>query len=968
MQRIFKSNILYVILAIFLFGAQNAMADKTHTPDYYDTTVRDHFRHQRWEQGKKILDQGMKLYGSFSVMNELQGWYYYHYKKYTQARYFLFKSLQDDKANQHARELLVNVEEETRNFSSAICYINEILETNPYDRGWWRRKINIFRKMGNQQEADKLLVRLKEIYPNDAQVQKDIDYQTELNLSTQKKRGDIDGQISALRKLVRANPKNAEYFMQLSNLLLQQGKTAEAAEVAGQGARNTHSAALVKKRVGILGEQGKFTEALTYVKEMQRSYKIGGLEPLINDLEEQSVQAAVNNDPYIMYGKIYERKKDAEALNFLLNTSVARGYGDDALYYISEMKKKKGESFDLVYKEYSVQKRMGNTLAANRLLEKLSKMNGGDADIKEEVTTLHLEKANKSLQAGAYEDAIPELIFVSSHTTDPEVKKSCARRLYNCYLQTRDFEKATAQLETIRSTFDEPTYILSKVSILKAQGKKGEAMALLKDSYLKATKAADKESYSEEYEAMVYPMIKDLMEQGLMKQANSLAMEALTVCPNSQNLYHVAINTADVLKKDNDYVALVEEARKRFPENPYFITKEAGVYTKKEEYETAKSIIRPLLDTYIGDSTFVNAYVGNCELAANKYRKEKQYEKALENCNEGLSYREKNRELLYTKGLIFEDIHQYDSAYYYQSKYVPSIMELSEFKGHLSSLAARMYKNSLFFDYSHVVNGPNDKRNGIASATYTRMYEKNTYEFTLGYAGREGVAEKEDYKVTDEPGGRGVQFGLGWTHKYKPNASWTINGSVATKYYPLFGIKLALDFYDVKISKKFILDNLQPHAGVRYVRSYSRTPNDGNLAIEKWEENRSLLINGGLTLGKDIDQFHLEESTDLYFMKSKFYYSINAKGQFFPVEGNPSHAFVFGGFGTAPEQTLIDNSMPGTFDHMNSYVGMGGSYLLTKQITIGLNGTWYTLYDADQNLDTKFTNYFYLNANLTIRF
>ena len=58
------------------------------------------------------------------------------------------------------------------------------------------------------------------------------------------------------------------------------------------------------------------------------------------------------NDPYVLYGKVYETSKSDEALDYMLNTAVTRGYNDDALYYLAEAKRRRGEQTSLLYKEY----------------------------------------------------------------------------------------------------------------------------------------------------------------------------------------------------------------------------------------------------------------------------------------------------------------------------------------------------------------------------------------------------------------------------------------------------------------------------------------------------------------------------------------------------------------------------------------------------------------------------------------
>ena len=80
----------------------------------------------------------------------LMGKYWFHEKNYDQSRYHLVKAIDDNYNNVNAKHLLVDVEDITENYSSAICYVNELLEVNPYWRGLWRRKIELYRKQNKR--------------------------------------------------------------------------------------------------------------------------------------------------------------------------------------------------------------------------------------------------------------------------------------------------------------------------------------------------------------------------------------------------------------------------------------------------------------------------------------------------------------------------------------------------------------------------------------------------------------------------------------------------------------------------------------------------------------------------------------------------------------------------------------------------------------------------------------------------
>lgn len=180
-----KKGYLLTIFVLFIFivgafalGAFNRK--EIRTPDYYEVNTRSMFKNNQWEEGKRMLDEGMQYYSDASGLNELMGRYYYQYKRdYDKARYYLVRAVRENPENVTAKQMLVNVEEETENYSSAICYVNELLEINPYWQGLWRKKIGLYRKQNNHVEADRLLKRLHQIYPNDSVVTNEYAYNLE---------------------------------------------------------------------------------------------------------------------------------------------------------------------------------------------------------------------------------------------------------------------------------------------------------------------------------------------------------------------------------------------------------------------------------------------------------------------------------------------------------------------------------------------------------------------------------------------------------------------------------------------------------------------------------------------------------------------------------------------------------------------------------------------------------------------
>lgn len=984
---------LISLLTLLYVGVQGVSAESRNA-SYYEANVRDLYKRGKWDEGKKLLDQGMEEYGSLSFMNELQGKYYYNKKDYNRARLYLNRALKEDKSNNVAREMLLNVEDETKHYSSALCYVNEMLEYSPYAKNLWLRKIELLRKMNNDKEADVALARLRQIYPEDQTVRRNVDYQNEERLSNLKKLGDIEGQIKALRDLVQSQPKNTEYYVQLVNVLHSNGDDAAALEIANKGVKSTGDFELIKKKVGMLTEKGRYAEAIAFINDCKvtDSSMRPQLIKLQNDVENEAAIGAQTNDAYAMYSKMYSRTHNQEALNYLLNTSIARGYYDDALNYIRESKKKKGESEALLYKAYIVNSRIGNTKEANSALKKLVAKYPKNTDAMASLCDLYFNNAKSTMADEQYDEALPLLQFVSMNSKELDQRMAANARMYTCHMELKDYDAAAEMLESLREYFGEERYAINKATILHEKQNDSEALALLATTMAETSDTTSLPLLVNAYVEIAQPFIKKLINTGSVRQALDESKKATEICPSSSDIMRQAIASAALLHKDDDYKDLVLKARVRFPYDPFFVVKEASLYANEGNYDTARATVYPLLSSYGYDSTVVNAHTEFSQMQANKLYKSRDYDNALNVVDTALMYAFDKSELLYTKGLIYEKLHQYDSAYYYQKDYVPSPTEIAAFNAHLEDLQNKAFKNHFMADYLRAINTNNDSYTAYAVFEYGRRIKDNTLSFFSGYTARNGM-EEEDLKssklLTEEQtaGGAGIQLGIGWQQHMGNRTRMDLSAAWASRFYPKLTAKIN---FNISLRNDWAIDL---RGSLRRIKTFDKrvveipdmeqdyTNKKDTVYITKfdgWDENNMNVIIVGTTLSKTVNQFLLGLSADAYSMKKSIYYSANFKMTFFPVEGATSNVFLSTGVGSAPEASLLDKSLPATFDHLNTYVGAGGKYVLNRSLTFGLSGTWYSFFNDNQYLvdnksflvttRTTYTNYFYVNAQLYISF
>lgn len=567
-------------------------------PEDYAKIVQEHFANEEWEEGKTLLEEGLGRYPKVSDLQWLMGKYWHHKKDYDQARYHLIKAIEDNYNNVNAKQLLVDVEENTQNYSSAICYVNELLEVNPYWRGLWRRKIDLYRKQGNDVEADRLLKRINQIYPNDTILRKDYIYSMELGYQHMKKGGNRKEAINTLTELIKAAPGNEQYYLDIINLQLQEGNQEAALGWASNGLSEIPgSYSLISKKVGILGELARYPEALVFMRDQMRKNNSAALRQLYNHILLEAAQAERQRDPYVLYGIVYDNgKNNKEALDYLLNTSVTRGYSDDAFYYLREAKKKYGDTDKgILYKEYLLYRKMNEKDRAFSTLNKLYELYPDDYDILLAICEQHMEKAERLIELGLHAEALPHTQFIIQKQVDSEITGIAWERALGCYISMKKYNEALAALDTLTTRYPEyENGIWKRAFILDKMDKTAEAL----DIYLSAIEHSDEDMrmfYVIGYEELAIPYIKKCMEAGNTQRAHDTACKLVQLNPSSDLGLRYAINTSALLKQYDKFQQYTEQGLQYYPNEPFYQTKLATIYDRDKQYDLSIGLLHPIV-------------------------------------------------------------------------------------------------------------------------------------------------------------------------------------------------------------------------------------------------------------------------------------------------------------------------------------------------------------------------------------
>ena len=896
-------NILIAFIMLFSFTEGiHAAREIKHLPRYYIYRIEGYVNSNAWNSAKREIDSGLEDYPDDPDLRYYNGRYYYVIGDMKEARYNLVRATQANDQHYRAKRILVDIEDNLEHYSSAICYINELLEFQPYDRDLWRRKIGLYRKLGNDVEADAALERLAHIYPNDSLVAADVRRRNYENWDNIVKKSSLSEAADNLERWIDRDPNVREYYLELASIYEKMGEFEKAIGAANRGLeRFPNDPELINKVAGIMSELGLYAQALTFVKN-KRSGNYA-----YNALLYDVANDARMNDPYESNGRLYTATHDRDALNYLINTSLTRGYYDDARFYINEAIRRDGRTPALLMKLYTVEKQSGNEKASMRILNELYEMNPEDEELIETYTIMMMQLADHDFTMQQWDEAYIHL-----------------DRL----------------LELLPDTADAwPSVVSRQIVVLGHLNRLTEARRLFVQS---ARRSPDnRKRFASAYEEIIAVRLKYLIEEEEYTTAYNEAKSLLEVIPDSEVALRCLINMSQTLKYQDQFYMYAELGYEYYPESPYFIVKQAISLQEQGRTSEALALLNPSNNSdEFANPQLTTAYSGISQEWATQLMENKMPDIAMQVIDTALVYDPENRELLYTKGQVYESLKMYEKAYKYQMRYyVPSNAEQEDYIQHMRFLAFRGYKNRIDASYTHAFFDTHSEAlasighlYSVASLSYSRMEERNTYTGQISYKGIDGYHEGDE----NESGGIGLEFMAQWEHEFG-NLTGMINLAASTRYF---------NKVSANISASYALgNNWTPSLRL----GYRRTPPTylylgGNYyGLSTKSEFNIYILTPSVT--KSWERISLTGNTDFTLMANSLYYNVGLKGKFLFNNDNVSSITLLTGFGSFPELTFFEQTALRNLSHTNAMVGFDLQYLCTRQLCLGLTGTWNTCYN-----------------------
>lgn len=915
-------------------SCQTSDAHTEHTN--FVKLIYESFSLQDWEGGKKIIDKALNEDPMDIEVRTLLGKYYYSQRLYDQARYELQKVLDVNKHYIAAKQILVNVEMDTKRYSSAICYINELLEVNPYWKGLWMKKIQIYRMQGNREEANRLLKRLSQIYPEDTEVQQAYLYNIEEELNEKKSRGEIIQAITLSEDLIEKDPYNDASFIELINNCLKSGNHEKALIYTERGLyHNPSSIPLINKKADILGEQQRYNEALSFLQQKIR--ESGGRYPELsrryNSFLADAARNSRMNDPYTLYSMLLERNpSDEEAFNHVLNLSLQKGLYEEALQIIRTAKRQRGESKSILLKERSVYNAMNLQPKADQITIQLYSLYPDDKDIEYDYILYRHRNAQACMNDGLFNQALEHWEFILEKTADEDIRKSALSSIFTCHYQLRKIDKAHYILDSIMTAYPEETDWLTKRAMLYGVQQKYFEALLEYEKLLKTAAPVDKEKILSGCDELAIGFVKALTELDRIEDAKKMTDKWLQLHPQSEMGLYYAVNLS---ARTNDIDAMEKYALLGIDHGkntPHYKAKLTEVYNARKEFNSSFDILSEELSKNPYHKELISAYTQTGESYARVLIKEAKYDESLEVLNRSLLYDPDNKSLKYWKGVVYEKTHQNDSAHYYQSFYEPSLIEIADHSRHLKYLKYNTYKNEVSFYYLRSRFNDKDVISYIATLEYTRFEKNVTYAGRINYTGRQP--------------GKGIQGQIEWGKLWKPSLRSRIDIAVANKFFSSFMINAG-------VYKSFPKGWECELGG-----GYRRMENDENM------------YNAIAGISKEFNPCWLNLRFNSIVMDGSWYYSVLAQGRMY-LQSPKTYIQAMASVGSAPDVDVIDNQLYNGFSVTNSMVGLGVNHLINEVFSVGLSGNWYNYKDLSYNFeekDGKYRNMYNLYFQFHVRF
>lgn len=925
--------LLVIILSQFKFYAQEVY----DSSDLYFEEAKKDIAEQNFSRAAKMSWRGLQLAPNDLDLKTLLGKANMELGRYDTARYVLRQVYyKRGRPDRDVLRYLVNIEQTTKRYSDAICYVNELLEITPYSRGWWIRKINIYKEMGNFEEAERALKRLYQIYPDDTEIQNEYNYimLNDGNDAIDEKNYEQANEI--YNTVISNDPTNRDAYMGVIRNEILMGNPEYALQYTNRALLELkEDRLLIEKKIGLLEQLGRHEEAISFIKngiDVPKDKFPQIHEKTLPYLMQQAASFNEYNDPYEINKKLYEENGNSDSQNYIINKAMGKGYDGDAKYILNKAIKRSPNNKKLQVQLMELYRPIKDKELFEREVIKLHEKYPNDTDITYDYNLIMYNRAKTYVEERQFDLALE---IYEDLVSAPDFTKEAEQQIFGIYLELGKFDEATDQVDKLIGLEpDNPDHLLRKSSLYAKMELYEDALNItrgLEQSYPLS------EKYPRIYVGQTIDYARFLMKIQRYERALEVIEDGLTRQNNNKDLLNLAINASSAIPDYPKGINYNRSALTFYPNNKNFKIKLSSLLAQNKEYDEAISVLDSLETVYKYDRKIRNSLAevlwyrarnhedeGRIDEAladfnlsdslnpaekyslqrmVNLYIIQKSNQEALDTINKKIEKYPDDNFLKYKKGLVFELMKQYDSAYYYQQfREVEDPFEKQEWKLSLETLRAAKLKNKLAATYTQANSDSIAFSTSLASFAYNYRYDdKNTFGAEVNYAARRS--------------GVGAQLGLNYARIFNPKLYADVGVMLGDRFFPKFIL--------YGNAYKGLDNGYEAQAGLKYA----------------YLQNNISFITLNLGASKTWEDIYLLAKVALMRDDKYTYFNFTTQSQI-NVNARKDYVSFIVSFGSAPFNDQLPEGAAAFLDFSNVLVGAGYGYNISPKTMLLINGSW----------------------------
>ncbi len=860
---------------------------------------------------------------------------------------------------------LVNMEATACNYLQALEYADMGLKYFPNDRDILLKKLDIYIKMGDWIESNKLADYLFDRFSTDPYI-RSVYLEYKLAVARQySHRGYIEIAKRAYESVLEQDPLNKEALTAIFALDFRSGNYEASLAYTNRALQSTpNSYEFLMKKISILDAMSRYVEALEVVEKLMKLYPTNSDVIRLNSYIRMTAgRFYMNTDPYLLFSGVLERDPgNTEALNYTINIAFSRGMLPEALQWINFGLKRSPNDYDLLRKKLGILETLKRYGAASSIAEMMYKDNPTDVN-KANFLELRLLSAKQSMNDMEYDSAMVALKSVIFYDRS---NIAAISYLINIYIAQKRFDDALRTIDEALAYYPGDEQLMFKKAVVLEGYQRYSDAALISKQLLEA------HPENRQY-------LASLIEQSLAAGRQSMQYddyyntlrvlkEVLDKQPDNVDALNYIVNIESAIKDYDSALYYVDQGLRYYPDSKDFLFRKSLVYGEAKQFRTAYEISGELFKEFPYNARYRSAFMEQHLGAGRQYLENNSKDSALAEFYQALEVSPKDTiPLYYTINLLYET-KQYDTALVLlgrgrriyptnpfflmrraevlqaQKKYeeawrnadtLAKMMPVPKYLDYAAFLYSYRLKNEigLFYLHSKIVDASNlPKINSIATVQYSRHFNRGILNFRLNYAGRTT--------------GTGFQ---GEVETYY-NHSKTWFSYAVLSYSP-----------DITIFPRL-------KAGYSINRAFKKGYS-GELGIRYLELNGGNMTSPVVGLSKEVKDFFL--NLKVYYQDLKYqdtisgkYYSGIFTARYYLRENRTEFFSAMAGYGNVPDDFSTNYFLSTIAKYKTVSCGVGYKRQIYYLTTFAINATWYNI----KTNEAIFRNQYDIYVSLQRRF